>query len=349
MSSRFSTRRSSRSSDSSAVASSSARSSASNVDVVGCAGWSPRPWPTASGVRRSWLTAASSAVRIRSASASGRAAAACSASRSLAQRDGGLGGERLQHPAVGGGAAPGRAATSARSSSTGTSTSPVLGAVHGAAADAGRDPPGARLARRPGVAVGRALQQGDRRPGRRSPGPAPAAPAAAGSPRSTLPARVDRVSRLGARPGPPRWVRRAARSTTALTATATATKTTSASEVLRLGDGEAVQRRGEEVVEQQEADRPRRPAPASSPPTRATPTTSGQEEQDVAGSARSSRSGVSTSGQQRQPDRGERRARRAAGARPSARRRAAAGRRPVPTSSWVTRCTSIGAGLARWW
>ncbi len=36
----------------------------------------------ASGVRRSWLTAASSAVRIRSAAASGRAVAASSASRS---------------------------------------------------------------------------------------------------------------------------------------------------------------------------------------------------------------------------------------------------------------------------
>ena len=45
------------------------------------AGWSPRPWPRRAGVRRSWLTAASSAVRIRSAAAIGRAAAASAASR----------------------------------------------------------------------------------------------------------------------------------------------------------------------------------------------------------------------------------------------------------------------------
>ena len=69
----------SRSSDSSAVASSSSESSR-----LQSTSWLRRlvtaAFAEASGVRRSWLTAASSAVRIRSASASGLAAAAASAS-----------------------------------------------------------------------------------------------------------------------------------------------------------------------------------------------------------------------------------------------------------------------------
>ena len=56
----------------------------------------------ASGVRRSWLTAASSAVRIRSASASGPAVGGLPREPFLAQRDGGLGGERLDDAPVGG-------------------------------------------------------------------------------------------------------------------------------------------------------------------------------------------------------------------------------------------------------
>ena len=54
----------------------------------------------ASGVRRSWPTAASSAVRIRSASASGAAAAAASLSRCRSSDHGGLGGERADEPLV---------------------------------------------------------------------------------------------------------------------------------------------------------------------------------------------------------------------------------------------------------
>ena len=80
MSSRLSTRWASRSSDSSAVASSSSRSS-----WLHCTSCERRlvtaALAEASGVRRSWLTAASSAVRIRSASAMGRAASASAASR----------------------------------------------------------------------------------------------------------------------------------------------------------------------------------------------------------------------------------------------------------------------------
>ena len=73
MSSRLSTRWVSRSSDSSAVASSSSWSSAAQSTsadrrLVTAA------FADASGVRRSWLTAASSAVRIRSAAAIGLAA-----------------------------------------------------------------------------------------------------------------------------------------------------------------------------------------------------------------------------------------------------------------------------------
>ena len=80
MSSRLATSRSSRSSDSSAVASSSSRSCVGERRRRCCAGWSTAALAEASGVRRSWLTAASSAVRIRSASASG------SAWRGLARR-----------------------------------------------------------------------------------------------------------------------------------------------------------------------------------------------------------------------------------------------------------------------
>ena len=60
----------------------------------------------ASGVRRSWLTAASRAVRMLLAAASRSASAACAASRCLLQRDGGLLGEGHQHPPVAGGQGP---------------------------------------------------------------------------------------------------------------------------------------------------------------------------------------------------------------------------------------------------
>ena len=80
MSSRLPTRRDSLSSDSSAVASSSARSAAFQV-ISGERRLVTAAFAEASGVRRSWLTAVSSAVRIRSASAIGRAASAAAASR----------------------------------------------------------------------------------------------------------------------------------------------------------------------------------------------------------------------------------------------------------------------------
>ena len=81
MSSRFATSRASRSSDSSAVASSSAWSLGGEGDL-GAAKAGDGGLRRGERPRRSWLTAASSAVRIRSASASGRAASASSTSRS---------------------------------------------------------------------------------------------------------------------------------------------------------------------------------------------------------------------------------------------------------------------------
>ena len=80
MSSRFPTRCVSRSSDSSAVASSSSWSSAVQF-TSGERRLVTAALADASGVRRSWLTAASSAVRIRSAAAIGLAASASAASR----------------------------------------------------------------------------------------------------------------------------------------------------------------------------------------------------------------------------------------------------------------------------
>ncbi len=80
MSSRLSTSRASRSSDSSAVASSSSRS-ALVQRTSGERRLVTAALAEASGVRRSWLTAVSSAVRIRSASAIGLAASASAASR----------------------------------------------------------------------------------------------------------------------------------------------------------------------------------------------------------------------------------------------------------------------------
>ena len=96
----------------------------------------------ASGVRRSWLTAASSAVRIRSASASGRAVAASSASRSW----------RSATAAWAANASTIRrsAASSRRPRSTTVTgrrrparrSSPPPGWCTAAVADAGHDPPG---------------------------------------------------------------------------------------------------------------------------------------------------------------------------------------------------------------
>ena len=212
-----STRRSSRSRDSSAVASSSARSSARPGRRRGCAGSSTAALAEASGVRRSWLTAASRAVRIRSASASGPAVGRLLGQPLLAQRDGGLGGEGLQHAPVGGRQRP-AAQRPARGRRRRARPRRPRRRRRRAAADGGGDPPAAGR-RRPGRRVlGTAFEQGDASPARRSPAAGPAAPPARRSPRSTLPARVDSISASAPARAASR-VRRAARSTTALTAT----------------------------------------------------------------------------------------------------------------------------------
>ena len=181
MSSRFSTSRVSRSSDSSAVASSSSRSSSSNSTS-----WLRRlvtaAFAEASGVRRSWLTAESSAVRSRSASAERPGGGGLLGEPLLAQRDGGLGGERLDDPPVGGRQRWPRRTRVRSGRRPGPSTSPSSGAQARLLADAGRDPPGVASSRavRAAAASSAALQQRHAGAGRTSPAAGPAAPAAAG-------------------------------------------------------------------------------------------------------------------------------------------------------------------------
>ena len=146
-----------------------------------CAGWSTAALAEASGVRRSWLTAASSAVRIRSASASGLAGRGLLGQPLLAQRERGLGGERLDDPPVGRRRAAGRAAPATGRRRRRTSTSPSAGVQARRLADGGGDPPGLRVALpvRAGRRVRAAFQQGDRGRARRSPAAVPAARSAA--------------------------------------------------------------------------------------------------------------------------------------------------------------------------
>ena len=210
----------------------------------------------ASGVRRSWLTAESSAVRspVGLGERLGRGGRLGQAL--LPQRDGGLGGERLDDPPVGGGQRCVRAGRARRRRRPGTSASPSAGVEARLVADAGGDPPGAgSCCSCPGSAAasGAALQQGD-----------------AGEAEG-LPELVEqRGQRRGCRAArcrplwtvsPPRRgraaasrVRRAARSTTALTADGDEQEDDQREHVLPLGDGELVDRWGEVVVEQQEAD-----------------------------------------------------------------------------------------------
>ena len=102
MSSRFSTSRVSRSSDSSAVASSSSRSASLNSTS-----WlrrlSTAALAEASGVRRSWLTADEQGGAQPVGLGERPDGGGLLGEPLLAQRDGGLGGERLEDPAVGGG------------------------------------------------------------------------------------------------------------------------------------------------------------------------------------------------------------------------------------------------------
>ena len=179
-----------------------------------CAGWSTAALAEASGVRRSWLTAASSAVRIRSASASGRACGGLGGEPLLAQRDGGLGGERLDDAAVGGRERP--PAQHQRQ----VVVDGDLGVALARARRRSRRRRWPRPARRPGRADGRAVRAASGGVPAGSPSPAPnvsrSRSSSAGSgraPRSTLPATVARVCASALARAASR-VRRAARSTT---------------------------------------------------------------------------------------------------------------------------------------
>ena len=154
-------------------------------------------------MRRSWLTAASSAVRIRSASASGPRRRGLLGEALLAQRDGGLGGERLDDAPVGGGQRP-----AAQHQGEVVVDGHVGVALAGCAAAAGsptvaatRQAAGSSLA-----GPGRAAASGPRssRVTDVRPNVSRSRSSSAGSgraPRSTLPATVARVCGVGAGPG----------------------------------------------------------------------------------------------------------------------------------------------------
>ena len=230
MSSRFSTSRVSRSSDSRAVASSSSRSSARPLTSV-LLRLSTAAVADASGERRSWLTAASSAVRSRSASAMGLAAAAASASS--------------------------RCARTMPAWTPNTASSRWSDGVQRVPADdqdVRRRPAGACASPSAGLRLGRLPDDLDdvpaarRRSGRaRAASPTPSDSASwsrssracnALSPRSTLPATVART-RDSAWARAACVVRRAARSTMLLTAAAT---TTNAASAMTLSCAEMVNR-----------------------------------------------------------------------------------------------------------
>ena len=282
----------------------------------------------ASGVRRSWLTAASSAVRIRSASASGRGLGGLLGEAFLAQRDGGLGGERLHDAAVGGGQ---RAAAQHQGEVVvdGHVDVALAGRPAGRVADGGGDLPRGRvlLPLRAAAGVRAALQQGDRVRPKVSRSRSSSA-VSGRAPRSTLPATVARVA-ASAQARAASRVRRAARSTTALTATATTTNTIRARTFSRSAIVEGVERRGEEVVQQQRTRRRRRAAPATCPPTSATATT-------AARNSRMSLVSDSSLAQQVQQRRSAAAARAAASAKPASRRRrdsaAGAGQHRAPAA-----------------
>ena len=255
MSSRFSTSRISLSSDSSAVASSSSRSASLNDDVgaaqAGHGGLGRRQRGAQVVADRGEQRAAQP---VGLADLAGRRGLL--GEPFLAQRDRGLGGERLDDPPVGGGEDPSTQDERELVVDRDVDVGLARASRHGVAADAGGDLPGVR--RRAGcracaAASGPTLQQRRRWSGRTSPGPARAARSAVGSPRSTLPATVDSVSRLG--PGPGGLGRTAGGQVDhGAHADGDEQEDQQGQQVLPLGDGELVQRWGEEVVEQQEAD-----------------------------------------------------------------------------------------------
>ena len=154
-----------------------------------------------------------------------------------------------------------RAAPGRRPSPAGTSVSASLGAAQAGPALATAVP-----------AIVVASRAGSPTSERRSRGPARASAGSASSPPRTLPARLARVRDSAAARAAWR-VRRAARSTAELTSVATSDEDEQRERVVRLADGEGVQRRGEVVVEQHRAS-DRGDQAGARPPTRATTTVS---------------------------------------------------------------------------
>ena len=108
-----------------------------------------------------------------------------------------------------------------------------------------------------------------------------------------------------------------------------------------------VERRGEVVVEQQEAGDARRARAGSSPPTRATATTTTRNSEDVAGQRQLPAQAASAATvEQRQPEHAASSEAGEPPARGRGRRPVRGRRRPGGACSWVTMCTSIGPGLA---
>ena len=204
----------------------------------------------ASGVRRSWPTAASSAVRTLLASASGAASAAARLSRM-----------RSSTTAAWAANAPTRRWSSACSSRPRRASTSGLAGGHLGVGVAG---PRAPLARRwPRTAQPSSVRSSSvtEVEAEGLPHPLAASRRAPSSPPSTLPARLARVRDSAAARAACR-VRRAARSTAELTSAATSDEDEQRERVVGLADGQRVQRRREVVVEQQRAERRRRSAPA---------------------------------------------------------------------------------------
>ena len=255
MSSRFSTSRTSRSRDSSAVASSSSRSSLARR----CTSWLRRlvtaALAEASGVRRSWLTADEQRGAQPVGLGEGLGGGGLLGQALLAQRDGGLGGERLDHPPVGGGERMPAQHQGEVVVDRDRRRRPASGP-----GTAGRRPrprsarqSGSRCSVRAGRRVGAALQQGD-------PGEAERLPQLVEQGRQRSGAAQHAAGQggqglglgAGLRPPPGCAARPGRRST--LTATRDGEEHDQGEDVLALGDGEPVDRRGEVVVEQQRAD-----------------------------------------------------------------------------------------------
>lgn len=214
MSSRLSTSRVSLTSDSSAVASSSATSSGEN-STSGLRSEPTEASAAASGVRRSWLTAASSAVRILSAALIGSTSAATAASRSRSRAAATWAAKAVSIRCWSAGSLrPVRISSSSVPTGTSVVSVPWVSRGPEASLRASTSP----VSRESSATESRpkVLREWSSRFGM--------AEASVSRLRSTVPASVDRLS-ASAVALAARWVCRAARSTTVETVSATAAKT----------------------------------------------------------------------------------------------------------------------------